>query len=36
MNIKKCFIIDKSKKALEISKINVGKYDLQNKIIQLK
>jgi HemK-like putative methylase len=31
-NFKKAFLIDKSKKALEIAKINVKRYDLNNKI----
>jgi methylase of polypeptide subunit release factors len=35
-NIKNCFVIDKSKKALEVNKINIEKYWLQDKIVQLK
>lgn len=35
-NFKNCFVIDKSKKALKVSKINIEKYGLQDKIIQLK
>jgi len=33
--IKKCYVIDISKKALEISKINITKYNLDNKITQI-
>jgi methylase of polypeptide subunit release factors len=34
--IKNCFIIDKSKKALEVAKVNVKNYNLQDKITILK
>ncbi len=34
-NINKCFVIDISKKALEVSKINLEKYSLENKVTQL-
>jgi release factor glutamine methyltransferase len=35
-NIKKCYVIDISKKALEISKINIKKYWLEDKIEQIQ
>ena len=34
-DIKKCFVIDLSKKALEVSKINILKYNLEKKIKQI-
>jgi len=34
-NIKKSYVIDISKKALEVSKINIEKHNLENKIIQI-
>jgi len=36
LNINKCYVVDISKKALEVSKINIEKYNLEDKIIQLK
>jgi methylase of polypeptide subunit release factors len=30
------YVIDISEKALEVSKINIEKYNLENKIIQIK
>jgi len=35
-NISNCYVVDISDEALEVSKINIEKYNLEDKIIQLK